>query len=335
MNTKEIKELIAKRFDLFEILHNCKSSTNEIIFREEYMISLSKLKNSLDYEKYPELVYLFSEENISYLQPYYDKIINSEDLEMGLVKAKIITSEIVCLVGIDLTGRDGADVNYLCSKKDVELAKKHLEGVGITIKPITYLDEIINIRLFWANNKQLYSTRKNISNWNHKKIIFDKRDNSLAFYEDVVYANGEQGIWSYKDNVYDILYPFYRDLKDDLVISNEIFDEDCYFEMEELEIIELEEAIKRTIYSGIGKFEGNKFIFEREEKDYYLVYDGKDDDINDFTTFVINQMKSFKEDDSNIVFLYAFAKKINEVCFYCEVVDLDNFLIEVSDMFED
>lgn len=333
MNTKEIKMLLDNRNAMLDLIHNCKNSINEISLSTVHTISLSDLKDSIDFEKFPELEYLFSQENISYLRPYHGELMGLEDSNLGIACRELLVAEIACLLGLDLTGRHCAGICGLTDKRKIQIAENHLKAKGVKIKTITYLKDVLDIRLLWANNIRKFNNKNNIKK--EDRVVFEGEDNSLLVITQSEQTDGQFKPFSYRDDVYDLLYPFLRDLGNDLVISDEILDEEYYNKIEVFRTLSLEEAIKQTIEAGFGFFEENSFYFDKEFKEYTLEYEGDKEDIDTFVSFVANKMKDIENNMSFIDFLLAFADKIHDVCAGTKIPELDDFMMTYYAMQED
>lgn len=327
MNTTEIKELLQKRVAIVNVICDCRASINEISLRSVDTISLSDLRDKIDFEKYPELEYLFCQENLNYLKPYRNELMGLEDKDLGIACRELVVAEIACLLGLDLTGRYCGGICGLTDTRKIEIAKKHLETMGVETKEIVYFKDVLDIRLIWANNTRKFNEIKNITR--EDKVVFDEAENSLLVVTQSKQTDGSFKPFSYKDNVYDLLYPFIRDLGDDLVISDEILDKDYYDKIEIRQTLSLEEAIKETILSGVGYFEENSFCLNESAIKRVLPYDGDKEDIDTFVSFVANQMRNIYPDFHFIEFLHVFANKVYDVCLGKQVPELEDFFMDI------
>ena len=290
MNTNEIKKLLETRNEIIDMIHKCRSSVNEISLSSIYTISLTDLKKNLDLEKYKELEYLFTKENISYLRPYKGSLVGLTDEELGIVSRELVTAEICCLLGIDLAGRHSGGVTGLCNKRKIEIAKKHLMEKNVEIKDIVYFSDILDIRTLWANNQRQYETiRKPME---IEETFYDEIENSLFVVISHKDSEGKLGKMSFDRDIYDLLHSYYRDLKGNIVISKEILDKEQYSKIKEVKTITLEEAIKITLECGFGEFDGDNFFYDNHSKKNPFVYKGDKKDIETFISIIISKMKS-------------------------------------------
>lgn len=322
MNKNEIQNLLNKRYQLFDIIHDCKSSINEISLNTCHTISLSDLKEKIDLEQYPELEYLFSQENINYLRPYHGQLMGLEDKNLGIVCRELVVAEISCLLGLDLTGRHGGGVCGLCDKRKIEIAKNQLEKVGVKTKPIIYFSDAIDIRLLYANNEKAFRSKKTDIKSEYK-IFYNEDDNTFLKIENEA-SNSDGSRFSYVEDVYDLLFSYQNFLQNELVICDKVLDMECYREILNIRTLTLKEAIKETLSSVTYTFDGDTFYCDDSTKESPLSYTGDKNDIDTFVEFIANEMQNVT--DENIAFVENFSRIIENSCVGCKIPTLEEVM---------
>lgn len=284
LSTDQIQELLTKRFELIEMINSCRTSVNEISLNSVQTISLTDLEKNIDFGKYPELYYLFSDQNINYLRPYHGSLQGIEDNDLGIVSKGLVTAEIALLTGIDLSGRNSPFTSPFYTKSLLDKVKDKLVDMGIKTKNIVKFEDVINLKSLYANNVENYNIASEYS-YPTNGVFYDEEDNTIIFSD-------------FKENVYDLLYSL--SILDEINVSTEISSNSV--EIDLVEKMTLNDAIL-DILEIIPTHVDNGMLYLSEYPDCFIEYDGGPVQC-EIADFIEAKCKELIEgDDSNVGFI--------------------------------
>ncbi len=194
-----------------------------------------------------------------------------DDTELGIVCRGLVVAEVSLLTGIDLTGRFSPSITGLTTDTFIERAKKHLTEANVPMKEIVFFKDILNARELMANHLRLSSLRtigNKVEDNRDYRYYYDDKDNTVLVVESPTFT--------YKQNVYDILYGY----------SDELFNEPSKESFSKIIVItdtSLENLITGVVNKHLGAFTDDGYLIDN----ILIPYDGLQTDA-DFASYLLS-----------------------------------------------